>query len=79
MVIIASLRITYFPPDTGLGARSGSSPHVAQGLLGGTVVAGVDEPVPDVAADRCVGQAVQAGGLLVSHHRRVSLTCPGTS
>ena len=61
MVIIAS-----FITDTG------NSPHSGQGLLGGAVVASVDQSVPDVAAHPGVGQAVEAQGLLVSHHRHVA-------
>ena len=66
MVIIASLRITYFPEHTL------HSPHSCQGLLGGAVVASVDQPVPDVATHPGVGEAVQAQRLLVSHHLHVA-------
>ena len=47
----------------------GGIPDGGERLLRGTVVAGVDEAVPDVAADPGVGQRVQAGRLLVPHHR----------
>ena len=67
MVIIASLRLSYFPET--LPWRS---PHSRQSLLGGAVVASIDQPVPDKAAHPGVSQVVEARGLLVSHHRHVT-------